>query len=182
MVRLSRPAKTFTPKQGQYLAFIHLYRACTADPRPKPTCSNTSALAHPRFTKWCSRSNARASSEDSQEQPAASNCSLIPNSYPNYFEHRFNRSKSPCKATSLSVATFAIMSGLVRDVVIGDIRCDKSIGSTLCNARSCTEVNFCTSSVATANIPPSKIIGNQKKSGSRPPLNGVNCRPVFLIL
>jgi len=25
MVRLSRPAKTFTPKQGQYLAFVHLY-------------------------------------------------------------------------------------------------------------------------------------------------------------
>jgi Mn-dependent DtxR family transcriptional regulator len=25
MVRLSRPAITFTPKQGQYLAFIHLY-------------------------------------------------------------------------------------------------------------------------------------------------------------
>jgi repressor LexA len=25
MVRLSRPAKTFTPKHGQYLAFIHLY-------------------------------------------------------------------------------------------------------------------------------------------------------------
>jgi Mn-dependent DtxR family transcriptional regulator len=25
MVRLSRPAKTFTPKQGRYLAFIHLY-------------------------------------------------------------------------------------------------------------------------------------------------------------
>ena len=25
MVRLSRPAKTFTPKQGQYLGFIHLY-------------------------------------------------------------------------------------------------------------------------------------------------------------
>jgi repressor LexA len=26
MVRLSRPAETFTPKQGQYLAFIYLYR------------------------------------------------------------------------------------------------------------------------------------------------------------
>jgi len=25
MVRLSRPSKNFTPKQGQYLAFIHLY-------------------------------------------------------------------------------------------------------------------------------------------------------------
>ncbi len=32
--------------------------------------------------------------------------------------------------------------------------------------RSCTEVNFCTSSVATANIPSSKIIGNQKNSGT----------------
>jgi Mn-dependent DtxR family transcriptional regulator len=25
MADLSRPAKTFTPKQGQYLAYIHLY-------------------------------------------------------------------------------------------------------------------------------------------------------------
>ena len=25
MAGVSRPAKTFTPKQGQYLAFIHLY-------------------------------------------------------------------------------------------------------------------------------------------------------------
>lgn len=25
MAAVSRPAKTFTPKQGQYLAFIHLY-------------------------------------------------------------------------------------------------------------------------------------------------------------
>ena len=32
MVRLSRPAKTFTPKQGQYLAFIHLYTRL--HPRP----------------------------------------------------------------------------------------------------------------------------------------------------
>src|SRR4249920_2584839 len=93
MVRLSRLAKTFTPKQGQYLAFIH-------PPRPKPTCSNTSALAHPRFTKWCSHSNAGDSSEDSQEQLAASNCSLIPNCCPNYFERRFNQSKPLCRGTS----------------------------------------------------------------------------------
>jgi hypothetical protein len=67
--------------------------------------------------------------------------------------------------TRLSVATFAIISDLVGDVVTGRIRCDL-IGSKLCNARNCKEVNFCTSSVATANIPPSKIIGNQKKSGT----------------
>src|ERR1700730_17154931 len=40
MAGLSRDAKTFTPKQGQYLAFIH---ACTAGRQPKPTCSNTFA-------------------------------------------------------------------------------------------------------------------------------------------
>src|SRR6202043_346104 len=75
-------------------------RAYTADPRPKSTCSNTSALAHPRFTKWCSHSNAGDSSEDSQEQPAALNCSLIPNCCPNYFECRFNQSKPLCRGTS----------------------------------------------------------------------------------
>ncbi len=45
--------------------------------------------------------------------------------------------------------------------------------------------NFCTSSVATANIPPSKIIGNQKKSGTAqllevgPPLKEVHCSAGF---
>src|ERR1700751_549046 len=92
MVRLSRPAKTFAPKQGQYLA--------SADARPKPTCSSTSALAHPRFTEWCSHSNVGDSSEGSQECPAASNCSLIPNCCPNYFERRFNQSKLLCRGTS----------------------------------------------------------------------------------
>ena len=32
MVRLSRPAKTFTPKQGQYLAFIHAYTLVNGRP------------------------------------------------------------------------------------------------------------------------------------------------------
>src|ERR1700719_2631234 len=100
MVRLSRPAKTFTPKQGQYLAFIHLYTRLHRRPPAKPICSNTSALAHPRFTKWCSHSNAGDSSEDSQERPAASNCSSIPNCCPNYFECRFNQSKPLCRGTS----------------------------------------------------------------------------------
>ena len=51
---VSCSAKTFTPKQGQYLAFIHAggTRACTAGLRPKPTCSNIFGSARPRFTKW----------------------------------------------------------------------------------------------------------------------------------
>jgi DNA-binding MarR family transcriptional regulator len=40
MADVSRAAKSFTPKQGQYLAFIHLTRVCTAGRQPKPTCRN----------------------------------------------------------------------------------------------------------------------------------------------
>jgi hypothetical protein len=34
MAGLSRDAKTFTPKQGQYLAFIHLYTRLHRRPKP----------------------------------------------------------------------------------------------------------------------------------------------------
>jgi hypothetical protein len=48
-----RSAKTFTPKQGQYLAYIYATRACTAVLRPNGTCRNISASARLRFTRWC---------------------------------------------------------------------------------------------------------------------------------
>jgi Histidine kinase-, DNA gyrase B-, and HSP90-like ATPase len=51
MAGVSRTAKTFTPKEGQYLAFIHLYPRLHG--QPKPTCSNIFASAHLRFTRWC---------------------------------------------------------------------------------------------------------------------------------
>jgi hypothetical protein len=81
MAGVSRPRKSFTPKQGQYLAFIHLY---TRRHRRPPA------------------ETAQASSGDSQEHPAASNCSLIQSSCPSYFDHDLNRSKPLCRATSLS--------------------------------------------------------------------------------
>ena len=48
-----------------------------------------------------------ASSEDSQEPPAASNCSLIPNSCRSYFDRGCNRSKPLCSRTSGHCSTTA---------------------------------------------------------------------------
>jgi len=85
MAGVSRLLKSSHPSRVSIWPTYTCTRACTAGLRPKPTCSDISALAHPRFTRCCWRSNGRAWSEGSQEPPAASNCSLIPNSCPSYF-------------------------------------------------------------------------------------------------
>src|SRR5260370_25657352 len=87
MADVSRAAKSFTPKQGQYLAFIHVY----------------TRLHRLQYTRWCSHSNAQASSDDSRASLAASKCSLIRNAYQSYFDPRFNLSKSLCSGTSAGI-------------------------------------------------------------------------------
>ena len=47
MAGVSRSAKTFTPKQGQYLAFIHSTRASTGGLLPKPTCKHYFGVTPP---------------------------------------------------------------------------------------------------------------------------------------
>src|ERR1700730_8696741 len=69
-----RPQK-FTPKQGQYLAFIYAYTRLHR--RPKPTCSNISGSAHLQFTRWCSRSNGQGSFGGNRGSLATSKSSLI---------------------------------------------------------------------------------------------------------
>ena len=48
---VSRSAKTFTPKQGQYLAYTST-RAGTAGRLPKPTCNNIFASVRLQSTRW----------------------------------------------------------------------------------------------------------------------------------
>jgi hypothetical protein len=43
---------SFTPKQGQYLAFIYYYTRSTANHPLKLTCSATSGSAHRLCTRW----------------------------------------------------------------------------------------------------------------------------------
>jgi hypothetical protein len=74
MAGVSRSAKTFTPKQGQYLAYIHLYTRLHRRP-PAET-----------DMQQYFRVNEQASSEGNQGQPAASKCSLIPSACQSYFD------------------------------------------------------------------------------------------------
>src|SRR6516164_10612211 len=55
---------------------------------------------HLQCTRWCSHSNAQASSDDSRASLAASKCSLIRNACQSYFDPGFNLSKSLCSGTS----------------------------------------------------------------------------------
>jgi hypothetical protein len=53
MAGVSPSGKSFTPKQGQYLAFIHLYTRLHRQPPAETTCSNIFVSAHRRFIRWC---------------------------------------------------------------------------------------------------------------------------------
>jgi hypothetical protein len=52
MAGVSPSAKTFTSKQGQYLAFIHLYTRLHRRP-PAETDMQEYFSARPQFTRWC---------------------------------------------------------------------------------------------------------------------------------
>jgi hypothetical protein len=93
MVRLSRPAKTITSKQGQYLAFIHLSMRLHRRSPAETDMQQYFRVSPPSVHQMVLTSNAWASSKDSQERPAASNCSLIPNSSPTYL-HRHSTGKT----------------------------------------------------------------------------------------
>jgi len=53
MAGVSPSAKTFTPKQGQYLAYIYLYTRLHRRPQQKLTSSNIFASHRLPFTRWC---------------------------------------------------------------------------------------------------------------------------------
>jgi hypothetical protein len=94
MAAMSRPAPTFTPKQGQYLAFIHLYTRLHRRPPAETDMQEYFRVSPRRFIRWCWRSNGKASSADNREPPAASNCSLIRSSCQSYFDPPSKSSKS----------------------------------------------------------------------------------------
>ena len=93
-----------TPKQGQYLAFIHLYtrlhRRPPAETDMQQYMQQYFRVSPPSVHQMVLTLERRDPSEDSQEQLAASNCSLFPNCCPNYFERQFNQSKPLCRGTS----------------------------------------------------------------------------------
>ena len=53
------PSKTFTPKQGQYLAFIHLYTRLHRRPPAETDMQEYFRVSPLRFTKGCALARAR---------------------------------------------------------------------------------------------------------------------------
>ena len=54
MAGVSSPAKTFTPQQGQYLAFIQLYTRLHRRPPAEPDVQEILKIQPaPRYTGWC---------------------------------------------------------------------------------------------------------------------------------
>ena len=67
------PAKSFTPKQGQYLAFIYAYTRLHRRPPAEADMQQYSGSAHLQFTRWCSRSNGQGSFGGNRGSLATSN-------------------------------------------------------------------------------------------------------------
>ena len=82
---MSRSAKTFTPKQGQYLAFIHLYTRLHRRPPAETDMQQYFRVSPPSVHQMVlSLERAPASSGGSPGPLAALNCSLIPDTCQSY--------------------------------------------------------------------------------------------------
>jgi hypothetical protein len=96
---VSRPAKTFTAKQGQYLAFIHLYTRLHRRP-PAETDMQEYFRVSPPSVHQMVLTLERGGFIRRQPKTPASKCSLIRNTCPTYFDPGFNPSKSLRQGTS----------------------------------------------------------------------------------
>jgi hypothetical protein len=100
MTDVSRAAKSFTPKQGQYLAFIHLYTRLHRRPPAEADMQEYFCVSPPSVHQMVLTLERAASSDASRASLAASKCSLIRNACQSYFDPGFNLSKSLCSGTS----------------------------------------------------------------------------------
>jgi Mn-dependent DtxR family transcriptional regulator len=75
MAGVSPPAKTFTPKQGQYLAFIYAYTRLHRRPPTEADMQLYFRVSPPSVHQMILTLNAQASSAVSPASPAASKCS-----------------------------------------------------------------------------------------------------------
>jgi hypothetical protein len=94
MAGVSPSAKTFTPKQGQYLAYIHLYTRLHRRPPAEADIQQYFQVTPPSVHQMVVTLERAGLSEGNPGQPVASNCSLIQNTCQSYCDLGFNTSKS----------------------------------------------------------------------------------------
>jgi SOS-response transcriptional repressor LexA len=91
MAGVSPSGKSFTPKQGQYLAFIHLYTRLHRQPPAETDMQQYFRVSPPSVHQMILMLE-RQGFIRRRPSRAASNCSLIPNNCPSYFDRGANRS------------------------------------------------------------------------------------------
>jgi SOS-response transcriptional repressor LexA len=99
MAGVSRSEKTFTAKQGQYLAYIHLYTRLHRRPPAETDMQEYFRVSPPSVHQMVLTLERAGFIRRQPRTPAASNCSWISSSCPTYSDQGFNQSKSPCRGT-----------------------------------------------------------------------------------
>ncbi|MGB6769745.1 MAG: MarR family winged helix-turn-helix transcriptional regulator, partial [Methyloceanibacter sp.] len=87
MAAVSRPAKAFTPKQGQYLAFIHLYTRLHRRPPAETDMQQYFRVSPPSVHQMVLTLERAGFITRQPRVPAASNYSLIQSTCQSYFDH-----------------------------------------------------------------------------------------------
>jgi repressor LexA len=86
MAGVSRPAKAFTSKQGQYLAFIHLYTRLHRRPPAEADIQQYFRVTPPSVHQMVLTLERQGFIRRQPRQPAASNRWLIRNACQRYFD------------------------------------------------------------------------------------------------
>ena len=97
---MSRPAGTFTPKQGQYLAFIYAYTRINRRPPAQADMRSYFRVSPPSVHQMLLTLEREGLIKRQPGMPALLNCSLIRNACRSYADPSGNQSKSLCRATS----------------------------------------------------------------------------------
>jgi SOS-response transcriptional repressor LexA len=99
---VSRPAKTFTAKQGQYLAFIHLYTRLHRRPPAETDMQEYFQVSPPSVHQMVLTLERGGFIRRQPRTPRSIEVLVDPKCLQSYFDPGFNLSKSLCRATGLA--------------------------------------------------------------------------------
>ena len=100
MAGVSRPAKTFTPKQGQYLAFIHLYTRLHRRPPAEADMQQYFRVSPPSVHQMVLTLEREGFIKRQPRAPRSIELLVDPKLLPELLDPRSNLSKSLCRGTS----------------------------------------------------------------------------------
>src|SRR6201982_194167 len=100
MGRLSRPAKPFTSKQGQYLAFIHLYTRLHREPPAETDMQQYFRVSPPSVHQMVLTLERQGFIRRQPRTPRSIELIVDPKQLPQLLDRSTNQSKPLCSGTS----------------------------------------------------------------------------------